>query len=127
VEIRVSDYFLSNPRVTQSNFEEYWKKCENSNFDLVEEKLQLPYPTIKAAASNLTSLIGFETLTELDKLDVNVKKYEIQYAAMSYYESLIFIKLQIVCQPSSQCLARILIRSQDEIVSETIINNIFKN
>lgn len=93
----------------------------------MEEKLQLPYPTVKAAATSLTNLIGFEPLTELDKIDVNVKKFEIQYAAMSYYESLVFIKLQIVCQPSNQCLARILIRSQDEIVSETIINNIFKN
>jgi hypothetical protein len=108
------------------NFSEFWKKAENSNFFYTEEKLQLPYPTVKAAANGLSSLLGFEPLNELDKLDVNVKKYEILFATMSYYETMVFLRLQVVCQ-NSQCLARVMIRSEEEEVNEMLVNNIYKN
>jgi hypothetical protein len=114
---------LSNIYIKPS---EYWKKAENSNFFISEEKLQLPFPTIKAAANSLSNLLGFEPLNDLDKLDVNVKKYEILYATMSYYEAMVFIRLQVVCQ-NSQCLAKVIIRSQEEEVNEMLLNSIYKN
>jgi hypothetical protein len=123
VVIKVSDYYVTNSRVNLNNFEEYWKKAENSNFFLTEEKFQLPFPTIKAAAASLSNLLGFEPLNELDKLDVNVNKYEILYATVSYYESMVFIRLQILVK-NAQCLARVQIRSQEEEVNEMLINSI---
>jgi uncharacterized protein YdgA (DUF945 family) len=89
VEIKYSDYFVANPRVNLSNFEDFWKKCENSNFVSVEEKLQLEYNNIKAAGKGFSQLIGFEPLNELEKIDPTARKYEFLFAAISYIESLV--------------------------------------
>ena len=126
VEVSYADYFIKNPRVNLNNYEEFWKLCENSNFSFAEEKIQLPYNNMKLVGKNFASIVGFEALNEVDKVDINAKKYEFVFSAISIYESMVFIRLQVVFNQSNQCLARILIRSQDETVLDLILNNVFK-
>ena len=126
VEMTYSDYFLKNTKVNLNNFEEFWKLCENSNFNSLEEKIQLPYNNMKLAGKSFSTIVGFESLNDVEKVDVSAKKYEFLFTAVSIYETMVFIRLQVVFNQSNQCLARILIRSQDDLVSDLILNNIFK-
>jgi hypothetical protein len=126
VEIAYADYFLQNKKVNLSNYEEMWKLSENSNFHSAEEKIQLPFNNMKVAGRNFSNIIGFEPLNDIEKVDSNAKKYEFVYSAVSVYESLVFVRLQVLFNQTNQCLARILIRAQDEVVSDLILNNVFK-
>jgi uncharacterized protein YdgA (DUF945 family) len=126
VEMKFSDYFLKNNKVNLNNFEEFWKLTENSNFHSSEEKIQLPYNNMKLVGKSFSQIVGFEPLNDVDKVDQNAKKYEFIYSAVSIYESMIFIRLQVVFNQSNQCLARILIKSEDESVMEMVLSAIFK-
>ena len=126
VEVTYSDYFTPNKKVNVSNFEEFWKLSENSNFHSAEEKIQLPYNNMKLAGRNFSSIIGFESLNDVEKVDSNAKKYEFIYSAVSVYDSMVFLRLQVLFNQTNQCLARILVRAQDETVSDLILNNVFK-
>lgn len=109
-----------------TNYEDMWKLSENSNFHSAEEKIQLPFNNMKVAGRNFSNIIGFEPLNEIEKVDSNAKKYEFVYSAVSVYESIVFVRLQVLFNQTNQCLARILIRSQDEAVADLILNNVFK-
>lgn len=91
VEIQYSDYFLPHPKVNLSNYEDYWKLCEKSNFENAEEKIQLPFPNIKVAGKNFSQIIGFDPLNDLDKIDPSAKKYEFVYAMLNLFESVVRI------------------------------------
>jgi len=117
ISVRVSDYYRNNTKVNLENFDECWKKTASGDFFNVEETFVLPHPTIKAAATSISNLLGFDPLNDLEKLDVNVKKFEISYATVSYLDSMVFIKLQIANQ-NSQCLAKIYVRSQEEEIAQ---------
>jgi hypothetical protein len=127
IQINYSDYFIPNKKVNISNFEEFWKLSENSNFFSAEEKLQLPFNNMKNAGRNFANIIGIEPLNEIEKIDTNAKKYEFVFSAVSVYESLVFVRLQVLFNQSNQCLARILIRAQEEIVMENVLVCVFKN
>jgi hypothetical protein len=126
VEVTYSDYFRQNRNVNLGNFEEFWKLSENSNFFSEEEKIQLPYFNMNAVGKSFSQLIGFESLNDVEKVDKNAKKYEYLFSVISVYDSVLMVRLQVLFNQSNQCLARILIRSQDEAVSELVLNNIFK-
>ena len=126
VEVTYSDYFRQNRNVNLGNFEEFWKLSENSNFFTEEEKIQLPYSNMNAVGKSFSQLIGFESLNDVEKVDKNAKKYEYLFCVISIYESVLMVRLQALFNQSNQCLARILIRSQDEAVSELVLTNIFK-
>jgi len=126
IDITYSDYFTKNGKVKLNNFEEFWKLCENSNFESIEEKIQLPYSSMKQVGQSFSQIIGFEALNDLNKIDVNAKKYEFLYSVVSIYDSIVFVRLQVLFNQSNQCLARILIRSQDDSATQLILNNIFK-
>jgi hypothetical protein len=126
VQVSYSDFFLQNRKINLGNFEEFWKLSENSNFFSAEEKIQLPYSNMIAAGKSFSELIGFESLNEIDKVDRNAKKYEFLYSTISVYEAVVLIRLQVLFNQSNQCLARVLVRSQDETVSDLVLDNIFK-
>lgn len=69
------------------NFRQHWKLSEESDYQLFEEKLQLPFSSIKAAGKNVSELIGMESLNDIEKVDINAKKYEFIYYAGSIYET----------------------------------------
>lgn len=96
VEIKFSDYFISNPKVHLNNFEEFWKLSEKTDLSYLEEKLQLPYNNIKIAGKSISDLFGFESLNDLEKVDINTKKYEFYYAVTTYYESLVIYFFNII-------------------------------
>ena len=68
---------------------EFWKLSEDSNFNQIAEKLELPYPNIKTAGKNICQLLGFNPLNEVDKVDKTAKKYEFLFAYASLYDSLV--------------------------------------
>jgi hypothetical protein len=57
----------------------------------------LPYNNIKEACLQMSKILGFEPLNDLDVLDTNINKYELLFAPKSLYNaSVIFIlKLDI--------------------------------
>ena len=126
VEVNYADYFRQNRNVNLGNFEEFWKLSENSNFASVEEKIQLPYANMNAAGKAFCQVVGFESLNEVEKVDKNAKKYEFLFCVISVYEEMIMIRQQVLFNQTNQCLARILVRSQNETVTEMVLNNIFK-
>lgn len=69
----------------------HWKLSEESDFQLFEEKLQLPFNSIKAAGKNISELLGMEPLNDIEKVDLNAKKYEYIYYAGSIYETKVII------------------------------------
>jgi len=75
---------------------------------------------MKVAGSSVSELFGLEPLSNLDKVDKSVKKYEFQFAAASFDESLTFIKLQILFNNNNNCFAKLIIRSQDDEVIEAL-------
>jgi hypothetical protein len=89
---------------------------------LSEEKYNLPYEDMKVAGNSVTELFGLEPLSSLDKVDKSVKKYEFQFAATSFDESLTFIRLQILFNQNNNCFAKLIIRSQDEEIIEALAN-----
>lgn len=126
VSVNYNDYFIKNPKVSLNNFEEFWKLCENSNFNSTEEKIQLPLKNMKQVGLKFSEIVGFDPLNDVDKVDQNAKKYEFVYSTVSIYDSIVFLRLQVLFNQSNQCLARILIRSQDDVISDLILNNVFK-
>ena len=126
IDIKYSDYFMNNLKVNLNNFEEFWAKCEKSNFLEFKERLQLPYSNMKLVGKNFSNVIGFEPLNETDKVDQNAKKYEFIYAVMNIYGAMVFIRLQAIFNQSNQCLAQITIRSQDETIDKLILEEIYK-
>lgn len=75
---------------------------------------------MKVAGTSISELFGLEPLSSLDKIDKSVKKYEFQFAAASFDESLTFIKLQIMFNQNNYCFAKLIIRSQDEDIISTL-------
>jgi hypothetical protein len=126
VEVKYSDYFINNPKVSLNNFEDFWSKCEKSNFLEKREKLQLPYTNMKQVGKNFSNVIGFEPLNEADKVDQNTKKYEFVYSVMNIYGAMVFLRLQVIFNQSNQCLSQITIRSQDETIDTLILDEIYK-
>jgi len=126
VTIKYSDYFVTNPKVSLSNFEEFWNKCEKSNFSESKEKLQLPYSNMKLVGKNFSNVIGFETLNEVDKVDQNAKKYEFLFSVINIFGAMVFLRLQVIFNQANQCLSMITIRSQDETVDKLILDEIYK-
>lgn len=126
IELSYADYFVRNPKVNLQNFEEFWKLCEKSDFICLEEKIQLPYSNMKMAGNNFSQVVGFESLNEVEKIDQNAKKYEFIYSVFSFYDSYVFIRLQVVFNQNNQCLARVLLRVQDEEIGDMILGNILK-
>ena len=126
VTVKYSDYFMSNPKVNLNNFEEFWNKCEKSNFLEFKEKLQLPYSNMKLVGKNFSNVIGFETLNEVDKVDQNAKKYEFVYSVMNIFGAMVFMRLQVIFNQSNQCLSQISIRSQDDSIDKLILDEIYK-
>jgi len=47
----------------------------------------LPFSSIKAAGKNISQILGFEPLNDIEKVDINAKKYEFIYYAGSLYDS----------------------------------------
>lgn len=54
-----------------------------------KETFQLPFANIPAAVAHVSQLTGFEPLNDIEKIDVNAKKYEFHFASISYYDSMV--------------------------------------
>jgi len=65
--------------------------AEESDYHVFEEKLQLPFNSIKAAGKNISDLLGMDPLNDIEKVDINAKKYEFIYYALSLYETRVII------------------------------------
>jgi len=125
VEVSYADYYIKNPKVNIDNFQEFWKQAEKSDYEKGEEKLGLPYHNIKSAAENFSEIIGLEPLNNIDSIDSNVRKYELDYAYKNYFDNLLFIKFQVIFNDQNKCLSHVIILSQDASVPEMIVNKIY--
>ena len=85
----------------------------------------LPYHNIKSAAENFSEIIGLEPLNNIDSIDSNVRKYELDYAYKNYFDNLLFIKFQVIFNDQNKCLSHVIILSQDASVPEMIVNKIY--
>ena len=125
VEVSYADYYIKNPKVNIDNFQEFWKQAEKSDYEKGEEKLGLPYHNFKSAAENFSEIIGLEPLNNIDSIDSNVRKYELDYAYKNYFDNLLFIKFQVIFNDQNKCLSHVIILSQDASVPEMIVNKIY--
>ena len=85
VEVSYADYYIKNSKVNVDNFGEFWKQAEKSNFSKTEEKMGLPYNSVKNAAIKFSEIIGLDPLNDVEQIDSNVKKYEFVYAYINYF------------------------------------------
>ena len=125
VEVSYADYYIKNSKVNVDNFGEFWKQAEKSNFSKTEEKMGLPYNSVKNAAIKFSEIIGLDPLNDVEQIDSNVKKYEFVYAYINYFENLLFIKFQVIFNDQNKCLSQVIIQSQDPSVPEMIVNKIY--
>ena len=125
VEVSYADYYIKNSKVNVDNFGEFWKQAEKSNFTKTEEKMGLPYNSVKNAAIKFSEIIGLDPLNDIEQIDSNVKKYEFVYAYINYFENLLFIKFQVIFNDQNKCLSQVIIQSQDPSVPEMIVNKIY--
>jgi len=125
VEVFYADYYMKNKKVTMDNFAEFWSQAEKAKYERTEEKMGLPYNSIKNAAIKFSEIIGLEPLNEIELIDTNVKKYEFVYAYINYFENLLFIKFQVIFNDQNKCLSQVIILSQDPSVPEMITNKIY--
>ena len=125
VEVSYADYYIKNSKVNVDNFAEFWKQAEKSNFSKTEEKMGLPYNSVKNAAIKFSEIIGLDPLNDIDQIDTNVKKYEFVYAYINYFENLLFIKFQVIFNDQNKCLSQVIIQSQDSSVPDMIVNKIY--
>ena len=125
VEVSYADYYIKNSKVNVDNFGEFWKQAEKSNFSKTEEKMGLPYNSVKNAAIKFSEIIGLDPLNDIEQIDSNVKKYEFVYAYINYFENLLFIKFQVIFNDQNKCLSQVIIQSQDPSVPEMIVNKIY--
>ena len=125
VEVSYADYYIKNSKINLDNFNEFWKQAENANFSKADEKMGLPYNSLKNAAIKFSEIIGMDPLNDIEKIDTNMKKYEFDYAYINYFENLLFIKFQVFFNEQNKCLSHVLILSQDPSVPEMIVNKIY--
>ena len=125
VEVSYADYYIKNSKVTVDNFGEFWKQAEKSDYEKAEEKMGLPYNSIKTAAIKFSEIIGLDPLNDIEQIDTNVKKYEFVYAYISYLENLLFIKFQVFIIDQNKCLSHVKILSQDSAIPEIIVDKIY--
>ena len=125
VEVSYADYYIKNSKVTVDNFGEFWKQAEKSDYEKAEEKMGLPYNSIKTAAIKFSEIIGLDPLNDIEQIDTNVKKYEFVYAYISYLENLLFIKFQVFIIDQNKCLSHVKILSQDSAIPEIIVGKIY--
>ena len=109
VEVSYADYYIKNSKVNVDNFGEFWKQAEKSNFSKTEEKMGLPYNSVKNAAIKFSEIIGLDPLNDIEQIDSNVKKYEFVYAYINYFENLLFIKFQVIFNDQNKCLSQVII------------------
>ena len=125
VEVSYADYYIKNSKINLDNFNEFWKQAENANFSKADEKMGLPYNSLKNAAIKFSEIIGMDPLNDIEKIDTNMKKYEFDYAYINYFENLLFIKFQVFFNEQNKCLSHVLILSQDPSIPEMIVNKIY--
>ena len=125
VEISYADYYIKNSKVNVDNFSEFWKQAEKAKYSKAEEKMGLPYNSIKNAAVKFSEIIGLDPLNDIDQIDTSVKKYEFVYAYINYFENLLFVKFQVIFNDQNKCLSQVLILSQDPSVPDMIVNKIY--
>ena len=125
VEISYADYYIKNTKINLENFSEFWKQAEKANYSRTEEKMGLPYNSVKNAGIKFSEIIGLSPLNNFELIDTSVKKYEFDYAYVNYLENLLFIKLQLFFNEQNKCLSQIIILSQDPSVPEMIVNKIY--
>ena len=125
VEVSYADYFAKNAKVTLMNFADVWKVAENSGCLRKEEKISLPYNSVSNAGKAISEIIGLTPVNDVSKVDANAKRFEFVYAYVSYMESLLFVKLQVVMSESNKCLAKVVVLGQDETVMEMVFNKIY--
>ena len=125
VEVDYSDYYIKNGKVNADNFSEFWKQAENSGYERAEEKMGLPYNSIKNAGIKFSEIIGLDPLNDIEKIDNSAKKFEFVYAYKNYFDNLLFIKFQVIFNAQNKCLSQIIILSQDPSVPELITNKIY--
>ena len=107
------------------NFSQYWEQALNSGYEKVEEKMGLPYNSIKNAGIKFSEIIGLDPLNNIEQIDTKVKKFEFVYAYVNYFENLLFIKFQVIFNAQNKCLSQVIILSQDPSVPELIVNKIY--
>ena len=125
VDVSYADYFAKNQKVNLMNFGDVWKVAENSGCLRKEEKISLPYNSIRNAGKAISEIIGLTPVNDVDKVDSNAKRFEFVYAYVSYLDNLLFVKLQVVMSDSNKCLAKVVVLSQDETVMEMVFNKIY--
>jgi len=125
VEVSYADYYVKNPKINMENFQEFWKKAENSDYEKREGKMELPYHDIKSAGINFSNIIDLDPLNNIDSIDSSMKKYEFDYAYKNYFDNLLFIKFQVFFNVQNKCFSHIVILSQDSSVPDMINNKIY--
>ena len=84
VEIKISDYFSRNPQVFLNNFDEFWKLHEKNGYPQEGGTYNLPYSNIKQVGKSISELFGINCLNDVDKIENDVRKYEFNFASISY-------------------------------------------
>ena len=125
VEVSYADYYMRNNKINVDNFAQFWEQAQNSGYEKVEEKMGLPYNSIKNAGTKFSEIIGLEPINDIEKIDSKVKKFEFAYAYVNYFENLLFIKFQVIFNAQNKCLSQVIILSQDPSVPELIVNKIY--
>ena len=125
VEVSYADYYMKNKKINVDNFSQYWEQALNSGYEKVEEKMGLPYNSIKNAGIKFSEIIGLDPLNNIEQIDTKVKKFEFVYAYVNYFENLLFIKFQVIFNAQNKCLSQVIILSQDPSVPELIVNKIY--
>jgi len=55
----------------------------------------LPFGSIKSAGKNISEILGIEPINDIEKVDINAKKYEFVYYAASIYETKVKLFLSL--------------------------------
>ena len=80
VEVSYADYYMKIKKVNVDNFAQFWEQAQNSGYEKVEEKMGLPYNSIKNAGIKFSEIFGLEPLNNIEQIDSKVKKFEFVYA-----------------------------------------------
>ena len=91
VEVSYADYYIKNSKINLDNFNEFWKQAENANFSKADEKMGLPYNSLKNAAIKFSEIIGMDPLNDIEKIDTNMKKYEFDYQDLALHKMVFLI------------------------------------
>lgn len=86
IDIKFSDYMTPHTKINEGNFASEWNtSTESESFNAYDNKLKLPYSSIKKAGQEISKLIGLQPFENLNNLDKSASKFKFTYAYESIY------------------------------------------